>query len=126
MFLWPGRRLGDGVESALWVFFIFILFFFLHLSPGLGNAEQPIHVSFWVADSFPNDVFAQAGIRMNWLPLTPVSVIITGNSPESHNSKNRAGGEATRLLRTFLCHVFPFPSVPFHPIPSHSVHLSAR
>lgn len=33
---------------------------------------------------------------MNRLPLTTVSVIITGNGPESYSNKNRVGGKATR------------------------------
>jgi hypothetical protein len=48
-------------------------------------------------------------MKMNWLPLTTISVIITGNGPESPNNKNRAGREATRprdiVLTDFPLHL---------------------
>lgn len=53
---------------------------------------------------------------MNWLPATTIRVIITGSVPKSHNNKNRAGGEATRLLRIFCCYAFPAHLIPSHPI----------
>lgn len=89
--------------ECVWLFissgFSFCFLSLVYLSTGLWNVKQHIRGSFLVADSLPK-CFAQANIKMNRLPLTTISVIITGSGPESPDNKNRASGEATGLLRT--------------------------
>lgn len=97
----------ETVWRALWMF---------SLSEYEALECKAAHTCFLFGSRFSSSLcFAQANIKMNWLPLTTISVIITGNGPESHNNKNRAGGAATGLLRTFCCYAFPFHSIPFHP-----------